>query len=373
MDLAGYARFVAAMEGKQPDQTNAVLAAMGETPETLAHAKRTFDPRFGKDPKLDAEWTVRMMLAQNARARAELPPPAIARRVRAATCFRCGGHKRTQPRTAYVYCDYCGALFDYDDELAHARQDTGYADGTTFNALVDGVRAEVRRAFEAGDMAAYRAAWRWPFEMDMTLFPDGWSPRVRDPAYRAAMVTYSVETCVLQNTTEQDLTASQNMQRAYGVARSAPSEATFKAYVNALYADIAADNAWYKQHGIFDLHPDKLDEATSAHIYVVRSVLGWRTLLDEAHFEMLLKIAGIETARVDIAPVGIGQASCGQCGGKLMVVDDARTVVCEACGYELDGKSSFGCPTCGAQMLLGGSGQHATKCAWCANVVTVVT
>jgi len=97
-----------------------------------------------------------------------------------------------------VYCDYCGALFDYDIALAR-EANAGSSDEAIFALLVDAVRPEIQRAFAAKDDAAYRAAWRWPYEMDMQLCPVGWSPRAGDPAYRKAMVDFSVETCVIHN------------------------------------------------------------------------------------------------------------------------------------------------------------------------------
>ncbi len=367
MDLATYARFFAAMEGKQPTETEAVLASLGETGESLAHARRTFDPTLEHDLKLRAEMGVRILIARGQKPKSLLPPPAVARRVRSSRCFRCGGYKRTEPRTAYVYCDYCGALFDYDTERAH--QETGLSDITVFNMLVDPVRAELRRAFAAHDDVAYREAWRWPYEMDMRLFPDSWSPRLGDPLYREAMLHYCVEDCVIQNRRKKDAAMEARMQKANG-AMSRPSDAVFHEYVNARRAHLTEQVAAYQQAGIFALHPDKLDGATYIRVNLVLSMLEWRDKLSPKRFDSLLRVAGIDTTPVTLEPTAIGMASCGKCSGKLLIVDGARTVVCEACGHELDRSAAFPCPACGAHLLA--PGPSGAKCAWCSTLIAVV-
>jgi hypothetical protein len=167
MDLEGYARFYAAMEGKSEAQTDEVLAALGQTRSALDAAKRAFDEPLTHDPKLRAEMSARVLVAR-ANISRSLAPPAVARFVRSTRCHHCGGAKRTEPRTAYVYCDYCGVLYDYDTNKA----ETDYGDLALFQILVDGVRAQIRAAYARQDWVAYRAAWRWPYEMDMTIFPD---------------------------------------------------------------------------------------------------------------------------------------------------------------------------------------------------------
>ena len=40
-------------------------------------------------------------------------------------CSQCGGTKQLPSVTAYVYCDYCGALMDFDFRLANANTNAG--------------------------------------------------------------------------------------------------------------------------------------------------------------------------------------------------------------------------------------------------------
>jgi len=40
--------------------------------------------------------------------------------VKQVTCSACGAPKRLPSKTAYLYCDHCGALVDYDFRLANS-------------------------------------------------------------------------------------------------------------------------------------------------------------------------------------------------------------------------------------------------------------
>jgi hypothetical protein len=46
--------------------------------------------------------------------------------VKQVECSRCGAPKRLPSRTAYLYCDHCGALVDYDFRLANLGTNAGY-------------------------------------------------------------------------------------------------------------------------------------------------------------------------------------------------------------------------------------------------------
>jgi predicted RNA-binding Zn-ribbon protein involved in translation (DUF1610 family) len=300
-----------------------------------------------------------------------LPPPAPARLIRAVQCFRCGGYKRTESRTAYVYCDFCGALFDYDLALARAST-AGSSDEQIFELLIDAVRPEIQRAFAAKDDAAYRAAWRWPYEMDMTLCPAGWSPRAGDPTYRKAMVEFSVETCVVHNRNRKRRAALAPLQQAQGIAMTSPSPKAFADWIDALRACLTIEVSSFRRAGVFELHPDGLDDATYLRVNVALGVLGWRGKISDDHFDGLLERAGITTAHVELESIGLGQGSCGQCSGKLLVVEGGSRVVCEACGHTLDRSASFACPTCGAHVIATPGARNAT-CAWCTSIVQLIS
>src|SRR4051794_191965 len=50
---------------------------------------------------------------------------ASSRFVKRATCARCGAPKTRPSKTAYLYCDKCGALVDYDFRIANIGTNAG--------------------------------------------------------------------------------------------------------------------------------------------------------------------------------------------------------------------------------------------------------
>src|SRR5437868_3347779 len=45
--------------------------------------------------------------------------------VKRVNCSQCGAPKTLPSATAYLYCDYCGALMDYDFRIANADTNAG--------------------------------------------------------------------------------------------------------------------------------------------------------------------------------------------------------------------------------------------------------
>jgi hypothetical protein len=55
--------------------------------------------------------------------------------VKQVTCPACGAPKRLPSKTAYLYCDHCGALVDYDFRLANSGTNAGLTN-TVFHRLI---------------------------------------------------------------------------------------------------------------------------------------------------------------------------------------------------------------------------------------------
>ena len=68
--------------------------------------------------------------------------------VKQVDCVVCGATKRLPSRTAYLYCDHCGALIDYDFRAANLGTNAGITN-TVFHALV----APQQAALNAGALA----------------------------------------------------------------------------------------------------------------------------------------------------------------------------------------------------------------------------
>ena len=75
--------------------------------------------------------------------------------VKQVECSRCGAPKRLPSKTAYLYCDHCGALVDYDFRLANLGTNSAYTN-TVYHQLITPVQAEINKARAFGDKARYR-------------------------------------------------------------------------------------------------------------------------------------------------------------------------------------------------------------------------
>jgi hypothetical protein len=79
--------------------------------------------------------------------------------VKQVTCPACGAPKRPPSKTAYLYCDHCGALADYDFRLANSGANAGLTN-TVFHRLIAPVQPDLDRARATGDTGRYRELLR---------------------------------------------------------------------------------------------------------------------------------------------------------------------------------------------------------------------
>jgi hypothetical protein len=370
IDLAEYVSLYMGVYGKAATEADAILLKAGRSRAWYAQTQHQVDALARADARVAAEINARVTLANAGVARAMLPPPAIAQYVRARQCPRCGGYKRTAPRTAHIYCDYCGLLFDCDEDLARNRKG-GIDPMSILRMLADGTRADMIRAREAGDDAAYLQAWRWPYAMDMVLCPENWSPRVGDPAYRSAMVEFCVRVTFIHNQDEARREASILRGEAREAAKLTPNDSTLTHFVQRCHEVLSIEEVSYERAGLFQLHPDALDRATYHRINMVLVVMDLLGAVPEERFDRLLQIAQIQTQKVTVDVVGIHQGSCGNCSKSVLVVAGARSIVCETCGHTLDCRYAYPCTNCGAH-LIAYPGKESAQCAWCSTLMSFV-
>src|ERR1022692_4605642 len=143
--------------------------------------------------------------------------------VKQVTCARCGAPKRLPSKTAYLYCDHCGSLIDYDFRLANSGTNAGLTN-TVYHQLVAPVQGDLDRARAAGDAARYRELLRGVFAEWIRQCPQAVSPRAgADEDFRDRMVGYLAE-CSVRKDFETSLTPlDQQLNAAIGsLQRRAP-------------------------------------------------------------------------------------------------------------------------------------------------------
>ncbi|HEY5936000.1 MAG TPA: DUF1266 domain-containing protein, partial [Kofleriaceae bacterium] len=112
-------------------------------------------------------------------------------RVLRVSCRECGAPRTRPSVSAYVYCDHCGALVDYD--FAVVKDQPLAQPGPVYETLRAELAPELEAARERGDVAGYRALQRQLFEAWAVACPDATPMRTRDPEYRARYVAWLAE------------------------------------------------------------------------------------------------------------------------------------------------------------------------------------
>src|SRR5512143_2641441 len=79
--------------------------------------------------------------------------------IKRAHCSQCGAPKSLPSTTAYIYCDYCGSLMDYDFRAANADTNAGLTN-TVFHRIIATVQIPLAQAKERGDREVYRQIYR---------------------------------------------------------------------------------------------------------------------------------------------------------------------------------------------------------------------
>lgn len=292
--------------------------------------------------------------------------------VKQVTCPACGAPKRLPSKTAYLYCDHCGALADYDFRLANSGTNAGLTN-TVFHRLIAPVQANLDRARAAGDAGRYRELLLGVYTEWLRQCPQAASPRASsDEAFRARMAAYCAE-CQLRKDFDPGLaTLEMQMNMAIAGLQRIPNgagpwlvsdgiwqvAAMFKDLIDRSYRMLDAA-------GVLAMDPDEAPPGVPARMEYSTFCQGWIPHLPPQDVDRFLGMFGLtaEYARVDVT--GAVVKNCGRCGDKLHTLPDANAVVCESCGTKLDiAGGEVPCQTCGAPLSFP-VGSSGIECPYC--------
>jgi predicted RNA-binding Zn-ribbon protein involved in translation (DUF1610 family) len=270
-------------------------------------------------------------------------------------CPSCGAPKTRPSLTAYVYCDYCGSLSDYD--FSKACEKPLSRPGPVYERLAAELAPEIATALANRDHDAHRAVQVKLFEAWALACPDATPPRSKDPAYRAKMVAYLAEGATVSAFDEEAAkhtaaVAEATSKLAFvqlqpGVYKVKPE--TFRPFEEAVFAQLSHSFALHEARGVFAMQPDRAPVELQKHMTFSLFTQGWLPMLDEPAAAELLARAGLggEYIEADASPGDT--ATCGGCGADLGVMKGARRMICEHCGSLLDVEGErVRCAGCGA-------------------------
>src|SRR5258706_15765344 len=98
--------------------------------------------------------------------------------IKRVSCPRCGAPKSLPSATAYLYCDYCGSLIDYDFRIANADTNASLTN-TVFHRLMAAVQAQMIQARARADRDTCRQLYRQVYGQWLQECPLAASPRAK--------------------------------------------------------------------------------------------------------------------------------------------------------------------------------------------------
>jgi DNA-directed RNA polymerase subunit RPC12/RpoP len=292
--------------------------------------------------------------------------------IKQADCHRCGAPKTLPSTTAYLYCDHCGALVDYDFRLANA-DPTAPSTNMVYQQLAAAQRSQLRDAKVRGDRDRYRELLSQIFREWIGRCPAAVSPRAKtDDEFRSRMVAYLAETATSKDLDPRQAPLDDQMALQVATLQRVPTPtgpqiagdaiwrmaALFKQQMEMAYALI-------HEEGIDALDPDDSPPGVPLSMEYSTFCQGFLPQLSPADGERLIAEFGLTGRYTRFEPQETTARSCGGCGGQLHTLAGARVVVCENCGRRIDvGGGEAPCQNCGAPLSFPESTFHIS-CPYC--------
>lgn len=296
------------------------------------------------------------------------PPPKP--RIKRAVCRSCGAPKQLASRTAWVYCDVCGALTDWD--FRKACEVGPPIPGPAYEALLRQVSPSLEAAREARDADHCLALQRRLLGAWVDACPKAVPPRCGDPAYRTAYVEYLASAATATDLDpEWQALAAAVRGATLGIRfegdprRPTVGGAAFRPLYDAVKRQVRRGMLVYGEQGVLDMHPDGVPGDFQERLTWSVFAQGWVPMLAPADADGLLAETGLAGDYVEAPAVVTELRDCGGCGAELVMVPGARCVVCEGCGHRVDvGGAEVPCAQCGGKISMP-EGKARVSCPFC--------
>lgn len=276
--------------------------------------------------------------------------------VKRSTCRACGSPKMQRSLSAYVYCDFCGELMDWDFQacLADTRSKQP---GPVYERLLAESRGALERAKVTGNRSAYQELQRRLYDAYATHCPAALPPRIGDPRYREALVAWLAEgqvaqdldpDCAASMAEQQRLTSALQWDRAnpFQPQVSLPSFWPLLAAVMAHQRNVVGV---LERDGLLERHPDRPSGEVFLRMGASAMAQGWISYLPPDAVERLLEETGLQDDFVELEVPELVSGPCPCCSAPLEVVQGAKRVLCHSCGHMAGvGGGAMRCHGCAA-------------------------
>jgi LSD1 subclass zinc finger protein len=292
--------------------------------------------------------------------------------IKRVNCSQCGAPKSLPSTTAYLYCDYCGALMDYDFRIANADTNAGLTN-TVYHRLYATVQVQMAQAKARGDQDECRRLYRQIYTQWLQECPTAASPRAyKDMTFREQFINYQVECFVSKDFDPRQAELEAQMQALFNSLQRIPMPdgawrsagpfwefaAVFKKQMELAYEET-------RRKGIDALDPDHAPSGVPLRMEYSWFCQAWLPHLSPEDGQRLLKFLGISAEYFEFKPQPTDSHKCGSCGSELHTMPGAKQVVCEHCGFTIDvGSQAMPCKKCGALLSFPVAANHLL-CPYC--------
>lgn len=292
--------------------------------------------------------------------------------VKRVDCPSCGGPKKLVSASAYVYCDYCGALADFD--FSRACSDASMPlPGPEYARLVNGLQPQLKAALQTGDRESYRALQRQIVEAYAAACHRALSHRISDLDYRANLVDFMAH-CSVANDFDPEFAALMDEMKSKvgalewtgGIMARRTGGPSFRALVEVCERQAARANQIFGASGLIDLDPDHAGEAVRTRMHHSLFSQGWLPMLETDDAAWMIDRLGLrgEYSKLE-EPVDIERRNCGECAQTVTALPGSKIIVCDHCGKMLDvAGAQTPCAKCGGPLTFP-VGIRALQCPYC--------
>ncbi|MGV3619564.1 MAG: hypothetical protein ACO1OB_02035 [Archangium sp.] len=278
--------------------------------------------------------------------------------IKSSRCHQCGAAKSRPSPTAYVYCDHCGALIDFDFQTAISDKRSKLP-GPEYERLNAALAPELQAALKQKDEKKYLELQRRLFSAYVEACPAACAPRVNDPVYREKYIEQSARTATAGAFDATMADASARQARAMKDLQWVPGGRmgvtcrpdTFWALYDTVVEMAELGRQLADTHGLLALNPDG-DTPVNSKLGMSLFVQGWTPYLNKPELDALLEKTGLAGHYVTVQDVHGQTVACGVCKQDVEREDHAKKCVCDSCGHLLRADVAVPCSSCGAKMLM---------------------
>lgn len=280
--------------------------------------------------------------------------------VKRTTCRSCGSPQVRPSKAAYVYCEYCGELMDWDFQAAISDKRSKLP-GPAYEALLRQLGPELASARQRQDAVAYEAVQKRVFDAYAKAAPAGLSPRIGDERYRDAIVSFMARSQTVADfdpACQATFSAQNAATQALVWDRSNPfspraEPASFHRLLDAVMAHQRQVVSTYEEKGLLETHPDRPTADLMVRMGLSAMCQGWIPFLPPAEVDAMLAKTGLKDEYGKVEPPVLKSGPCPSCAAPLEVVEGSKRVLCHHCGHlAAVGGGTLPCHGCGTKVTI---------------------